>query len=180
MIDELLGQILTTTLQGKGDSDQHLMTLFSLVLQTKAKNVLELGVRHGDTTLPLSLGCYFTQGQVDAIDIVSTEYKCPEILKPHWNFIQSDAIEFLEKNTKYYDLIVIDDWHSCFSEERNKKISQANGMKILQYDLKNNFIKEWSSLTEASIKTGTNRSSISNCINNKLISTNNFIWRKKL
>lgn len=67
-----------------------------------------------------------------------------------------------------------------FSKERNQKIGKANSTSVLQYDLEGNFIKEWSSLTEASLKTKTNRSSISNCINNKLKSTNNFIWKQKL
>ena len=61
---KLYNQIFQTTLFGGpgtghtkcGDSDLHLMTLFSLVLQTKAKNILELGVRYGDTSLPLTMG----------------------------------------------------------------------------------------------------------------------------
>lgn len=147
--DELLRQIINTTLLGgpgqgytkHGDSDQHLMTLFSLVLQLRAKNILELGVRHGDTSLPLAMGCYLTGGTVDAIDLFQTEFTCPEILKPHYNFIQSDAIKFLEENTKTYDVIYIDDWHSYKHVKReleliDKCITQST--IILLHDLMGN------------------------------------------
>lgn len=147
--DDLLGQIINTTLFGgpgqgftkHGDSDLHLMTLFSLVLQLRAKNILELGVRHGDTSLPLAMGCYLTGGQVDAIDLFQTEFDCPEILRPHYNFIQSDAIEFLEKNTKKYDIIWVDDFHS-FNHVKQElelisKFADKNTL-ILLHDLMGN------------------------------------------
>lgn len=136
--NELLGQVINTTLLGGKDSDQHLTTLFSLVIQTKAKSILELGVRYGDTTLPLTLGTYLVAGTVDAVDILPTEYQCPEILKPHWNFIQSDAIEFLENNTKYYDLIYIDDWHSYSHVKKELELIDKfadNKTLILLHDL---------------------------------------------
>jgi predicted O-methyltransferase YrrM len=44
--------------------------------------------------------------------INSTEFLCPPELKSRWNFITSDAIQFLEKNTTIWDLVYIDDWHS--------------------------------------------------------------------
>ena len=67
-----LEKILTQTLTGKGDSDKHAMTLFSLVISLGAKNILELGVRHGDTTLSLLLGASYTDGKVISIDINDT------------------------------------------------------------------------------------------------------------
>ena len=117
---ELLTRILQTTVNGgvgtgltkHGDSDWHLMTLFSLVLQIKAQNILELGTRHGVTTLPLTLGASIVGGKVDAIDIDPTEWVCPTILKSNYKFHQTDAIKFLENNTKNYDLIWVDDWHA--------------------------------------------------------------------
>jgi len=117
---KLYNQIFQTTLFGGpgtghtkcGDSDLHLMTLFSLVLQTKAKNILELGVRYGDTSLPLTMGAYIVGGKVEAVDIDPTEWTCPDILKPHYEFYQSDAIEYLQTANKIYDIIYIDDWHT--------------------------------------------------------------------
>jgi cephalosporin hydroxylase len=151
-ISEQLAKLLNTTCYGgpgtgftkDGDSDWHLMTLFSLVLQNKSRKILELGVRHGDTSLPLTLGAYMTGGKVDAIDIVPTEFNCPDFLKPYYNFIQSDAIKFLEsipQGTKY-DLIYIDDWHSF--EHVFKELQLINAFIdkstiILLHDLMGNF-----------------------------------------
>lgn len=52
-------------------------------------------------------------------------------------------------------------------------------IKVLQYDLDNNFIQEFNSISEASKKTNTNRTSLSQCLNNKLKSANKFIWKRK-
>lgn len=145
-------KILQTTLYGgpgmgytiDGDSDKHLLTLFSIVIQIGAKNILELGVRRGDTSKPLALGAFLTGGQVDAIDIVPTEFNCPEFLKPHYNFIQSDAIKFLEsipQGTKY-DLVYIDDWHSFEHVFRELQLINAfidKSTIILLHDLMGNF-----------------------------------------
>lgn len=117
---ECLDRIISVTLDGGqpgkytkcGDSDRHLATLFSLVLQTRAKNILELGVRYGDTTLPLTLGASLTKGKVDAVDIAPTEWTCPQFLTPYYEFHQSEALEFLSKVEKPYDIVYVDDWHS--------------------------------------------------------------------
>lgn len=118
--DDLLNRIFQTTVYGGpgkgyticGDSDWHLMTLFSLVLQTKSKSILELGVRHGDTSLPLAMGAYILNGKLDAVDIAPTEWTCPDVLKPYYEFHQSDAIEYLNGVNKIYDIVYVDDWHS--------------------------------------------------------------------
>jgi predicted O-methyltransferase YrrM len=118
--NKLYDQIFRTTIFGGpntgytkcGDSDWHLMTLFALVLQTRAKNILELGVRYGNTSLPLTMGAYITGGTVEAIDIDPTEWDIPEMLKPHYEFHQCDAIEYLQTANKIYDIIYIDDWHT--------------------------------------------------------------------
>jgi hypothetical protein len=53
-VQNLFSKIINFTLsETPRDSDWHLMTLFSLVLQNKSKNILELGVRYGDTTEPM-------------------------------------------------------------------------------------------------------------------------------
>jgi hypothetical protein len=52
---------------------------------------------------------------------------------------------------------------------------------VLQYDLNNNFIAEYNSVTEASKKTLTRCSCITQCVNPKYNRTtaNNFIWKRK-
>lgn len=46
-------------------------------------------------------------------------------------------------------------------------------------NLEGNFIKEFNSISEASKKTNTNRTSLSQCLNGKLKSANKFIWKRK-
>jgi nucleoside-diphosphate-sugar epimerase/predicted O-methyltransferase YrrM len=105
--------LVNTVLTGKGDSDKHLLTLYGIALSCGAKNILELGVRGGDTTLPLLLAAQATNGILTSVDLNPTEFKCPPELAKYWHFVQSDAIEFLEKKAAPpYDLIYIDDWHA--------------------------------------------------------------------
>ncbi|NBP01904.1 MAG: class I SAM-dependent methyltransferase [Proteobacteria bacterium] len=115
LIDSMFNNFLDKTLTGTNDSDQHLTTLFAITIQLKAKKVLELGVRWGDTTEPMLAGVALNGGHITCLDINESAFVCPEELKPHYTFIQSDAIEFLkqevEKNA-YYDLVYVDDWHS--------------------------------------------------------------------
>ena len=59
IIDNILSSILKTTLTGQEDSDQHLMTLFSIGLEIKARSILELGVRDGHTTPPPFISCNY-------------------------------------------------------------------------------------------------------------------------
>jgi len=114
-IQNLFENFLSKTIGGKNDSDQHLVTLFGITLQLKAKNILELGVRLGDTTEPMLAGTVLNGGHITCIDIQPTMWACPEELKSYYTFIQTDAISFLEnevKNEAYYDLVYIDDWHT--------------------------------------------------------------------
>jgi hypothetical protein len=100
---------------GIGDSDHHLATIFGLTLQIRAKKILELGVRWGDTSEPIVCAAAMVGGHLTAVDIEQTEWCCPDDLKPHYTFIKSDAIAFLEKEVEknsYYDLVYVDDWHA--------------------------------------------------------------------
>lgn len=109
-----LKQILLQTKNGKGDSDKHSLTLFSLILSLGAKNILELGVRNGGTTFPLLCAAYENGGKVTSVDINETNFTCPDHLKNSWNFHCKDAISFLEtlEQNVFFDFVYIDDWHS--------------------------------------------------------------------
>jgi predicted O-methyltransferase YrrM len=112
-LDTMVG-IVNKTLVGEHDSDQHTLTLFAIALQIKAKEILELGVRDGDTTEPLLLAAHMNGGKLNSVDIEPTNWKASAELAPHWNFNQQDAITFLSNcvanNTKF-DLIFVDDLH---------------------------------------------------------------------
>ena len=67
---------------------------------------------------------------------------------------------------------------------RQKALKQSGlydkqSIKVLQYDLEMNFIKEFNSISEASKETNTNRTSLTQCLNNRLKSANKFIWKRK-
>lgn len=102
------------TLEGKGDSDRHVMTLYSIAIGSKAKNILELGVRNGDSTRPLLAAAYKNSGKLTSVDIDNTSFIPEDNYKSSWNFVKMDALEFLKNDspTEPYDLIFIDDWHA--------------------------------------------------------------------
>jgi len=90
------------------------LLIFSLVLSTNSKRILELGTREWCSALALLAGVKCLGGTVTSVDInPNITFRCPDDLNPYWEFIVSDALNFLEGNTKSYDLIYIDDWHSC-------------------------------------------------------------------
>jgi predicted O-methyltransferase YrrM len=104
----------TITFNGNGDSDQHVLTLYAIALGRKAKRILELGVRNGDSTRPLLLAAQKNKGILTSVDIQPTSYVPPENLAEHWRFITKDALDFLQNDnpSEPYDLIFIDDWHA--------------------------------------------------------------------
>lgn len=112
-----IGILLRTTLHPRNtaDSDRHVLPLFALAVSLNAKRILELGVRYGDSTLPLLMAAKLTQGQLWSVDIAQTAFKPDEDLSPYWSFIQSDAISFLEQTVEHgvgsFDLVFVDDWH---------------------------------------------------------------------
>ena len=60
--------------------------------------------------------------------------------------------------------------------ERTKKQNQKT---LLQYDLNNNFIKEWNGLNECAKSLNVSASHISQCCNNKRNKAYNYIWKYK-
>ena len=108
-----VNRLLDIVLNGNGDSDKHLVTLLGIATSCGAKNILELGVRHGGTTLPLLMAAKATGGKLLSVDLNPTEFNCPPEFAKYWTFIQSDAIDFLQNMASPpYDLVYIDDWHA--------------------------------------------------------------------
>lgn len=102
------------TLDGDGDSDQHVLALYSIAVGSKAKKILELGVRRGDSTRPLLAAAIKNGGHLTSVDIEQTVFIPTYSGKMCWTFVKQDALEFLKsQNPKEpYDLIFLDDWHS--------------------------------------------------------------------
>lgn len=130
--------LIEKTKNSKGDSDRHLMSLYGITLGSKAKTIIELGVRNGDTTLPLTLAAKENGGHVYSVDINDTSYSLPNELKGNQTFIKSDAITFLEKWDGDIDLIYIDDWHSYEHVKKELEILDSKvspSTVILLHDL---------------------------------------------
>ena len=109
-----LEELESITINGKGDSDKHVLTLYAIALGSQAKRILELGVRNGDSTRPLLAAANKNSGMLTSVDIEPTSFSCPSELQSNWTFVQQDALEFLRaaRPSKPYDLIFIDDWHA--------------------------------------------------------------------
>jgi len=109
-----MNTIVDKTLNGDGDSDRHLMTLFGMVMGQRPKRILELGVRGGSTTLPLLVAAKAVGAKVVSVDYQPTIFECPEELRPYWEFVQMDALEYLAALDKsiVQDFVYVDDWHS--------------------------------------------------------------------
>jgi predicted O-methyltransferase YrrM len=119
-----LKDLVEKTVNGSGDSDQHIMTLFSIALASKSKIMIELGVRGGDTTIPLLEAAKINDAILYSVDINDTDFEVRDDLKPHWKFVKSDAIEFLESwdSEKTVGFFYVDDWHSYEHVKRELEI----------------------------------------------------------
>jgi len=76
-------------------SDYHLITCFALTVSIKAEKILELGVRGGNTTLAFVSAAKQAGGNVESVDINSTNFRCPRELESKWKCSQSDSIKCL-------------------------------------------------------------------------------------
>jgi predicted O-methyltransferase YrrM len=91
--------------------------MFSMALQLHAKNVLELGVLHGESSLALLLGAFVTGGIVHGVDAnprgFSSRFRPPNLLRHHWHLHVSDALEYLRDvpANVTFDLVFLDDLH---------------------------------------------------------------------
>jgi predicted O-methyltransferase YrrM len=114
MVRHFIDRFVSLTSTGKGDSDRHVMTLFSIALASKGKTYVELGVREGTTTLPILAAAHINNGTLYSVDVDSSRFSCPDEFKDNWQFIQSDAVEFLNQWDLHrkIDFLYIDDWHS--------------------------------------------------------------------
>jgi predicted O-methyltransferase YrrM len=141
--DALLRRVLAEGLDGifeaKGDSDQHLLTLFATALASRGKVYVELGVRQGRTTLPLLTAAAMNGGRLVSVDIRPTEFVCPEELSRFWEFVESDAVAFLEGWERgKMDFVFLDDWHAYRHVKRELELLDAHvgpSSVILVHDL---------------------------------------------
>lgn len=108
-----MDKLVTTVLSGQSDTDGHMLTLFSLVLSLKARRVLELGVRDGNTTRPLLKAAALTGGTLTSVDVRRTSGASSLEGSPGWRYVISDSLAFLRglSPMERFDLVFVDDWH---------------------------------------------------------------------
>lgn len=119
-----LDVLLDQTKNWGGDSDKLSLALYSMAVTLGSRNILELGVRDGNTTLPLLAAAIENGGTLTSNDIDKNyTRKVRGVLRTYFTFEEMeswgtwvmDSNEFLDFQVKRgmcYDLIFIDDWHS--------------------------------------------------------------------
>jgi len=116
--------LINRTMLGTGDSDQHLLSLFTIALSSRGKVFIELGVRDGNTSIPLMEAAKLTGGILYSVDI--NPNPIPDCLCAHWKYYQLDAIRFLETWENYHidspDIVFVDDWHSYVHVKKELEI----------------------------------------------------------
>jgi len=147
-LQELLDRTLIKNFDYGTNNFEHILTFFSIALQIRAKNILELGVREGGSTFPFLVASKELGGNTTSIDINNPIFNCPNDLRPYWTFIRTEAITFLQTITEpNYDLIYVDDWHSALQVrtelELIDKISTPNTI-ILLHDTMPNSVPNYS------------------------------------
>lgn len=67
-------------------------------------------------------------------------------------------------------------WSYNYLEKLEGRVGQDK-IKIQQFDLRDNLVNEWYSISEAAEKTNTSKSSIIRCCKNKQKTANGFLWK---
>lgn len=97
------------------DINQHLTTLYMLAVESNAKNILELGVRAGDSTIVLLQAANEIEGTVHSIDVavcpIAKERVKEYGFEGHWHFIQGDDLQV--QWDEPINLLFIDTSHEC-------------------------------------------------------------------
>jgi predicted O-methyltransferase YrrM len=100
------------------DIYQHLVRLYELVVRLDAKEVIELGVRGGESTVALLEAVHETKGRLVSVD-VSPCLEAREMIERYrlasrWEFYQSDSVEFGRKMIleRPFDVAFVDTSHT--------------------------------------------------------------------
>lgn len=96
------------------DISYHMPALRKFAAQGKAKNILELGVRKGNSTVALLLGAQENYSRVVSVDIERHDWPWydPLEFQFHWEFHEQDDLMFLPTSVPI-DLLFIDTSHEA-------------------------------------------------------------------
>jgi|TARA_B100001971_G_scaffold65136_1_gene59896 predicted O-methyltransferase YrrM len=106
-------------LDGATDIYEHLTTLFLLIIEKKAKTIVELGTRNGESTIALVEGAKKTNGKVFSFDLdpcLEAKKRIKSLnLDSYWSFKQSNSLDvdwkseidhlFIDSSHKYSETL---------------------------------------------------------------------------
>jgi predicted O-methyltransferase YrrM len=95
------------------DINEHLPTLYELVLELNAQQVIELGVRWGDSTSAFLAALEQTGGKLWSCDIVEPLAPIASFWGrcPHWTFVLGDDQDLADEAPDGVDILFIDTSH---------------------------------------------------------------------
>lgn len=93
------------------------------------------------------------------------------------NLSEVNHIDENKENNKVDNLMWCTHQENSSWGTRNKRIAQTLNKKVMQFDLNNNFLKEWNSIKEAKIYT--NSCHIGCCCSGKRKTAGGYIWKYK-
>lgn len=110
--------------------------LYAIVRALKPRRVLEIGTRHGcSATHFLSALEANGEGELTSIDIADFPGTMDETLAKRWTFVRADALEWLPKNKKHFDLIYEDGAHSFeFTRDMLAASEKAKPKLVISHD----------------------------------------------
>ena len=144
--------------------DHNRYTSYTFELARLTANMYRIGQKRTDETkMKIGLKSKGRKHSDETIKKIRDKLKNRIMSPQHIDNIKKANLKYPEKQLTIYD----ETHRSC--------------KKVYQYDLDNNFINEFSSIKEASLKTNTRYSCICCCVNNinKRKIANNFIWKKQ-
>ena len=117
---------------------------------------------------------HFTIHRLIAIAFIKNPNNHPSI-----NHIDENKLNNKPENLQWCT-VKFNNLYNNRQEKINIKLRNViKGKVILQYDLNNNFIKEWRSLREIARATGFSRTEINKVCRNERLSYNNYYWKYK-
>jgi len=111
-----LQALLDYTQCSNGSSQLDCQIMFRFIRKRRYKYILELGVSHGHSTVPLLVGAYLNQGHLYSCDIKNihlldtwlSKFDC-QFLKEYWNFYLCDSLNLKIKGN--FDMVFLDTSH---------------------------------------------------------------------